>query len=132
MTSTEQQEKVETGLLAGLAALGLRSLNWDQRMAESTQAANHRKIYDESAPKVEDDMNIVLGNVTNTTPAPQPSKLGPVLKGAIGAGLIATGAGLAVGGPLVLDAIRDLKGDTVIQREEGPRYLLELGEPVVE
>lgn len=130
-TSTEQQEKVETGLLAGMAALAMRSLNWDQRMAEATQSANHRKLYDSSVPKVEDDMQIVLGDITTNHPAP-PSKLGAIAKGVIGAGLLATGAGLAVGGPLILDAIRDLKGDTVIQREEGPRYLLDLGNPVTE
>ena len=101
-------------------------------MTEATQKANHKKLYDEAVPAVEDEMNIVLGNVTTTHQAPQPSKAGGLLKAALGAGLIASGAGLAVGGPLVLDAIRDLKGDTVIQKEEGPRYLLDLGEPVTQ
>lgn len=125
-----EREKVETGVLAGLAGMAMRSLNWEQRMLEATQAANHKKIYDEAAPKVEDDMQIVLGDVTNTTQAPQPSKSNAILKGAIGAGLIATGAGLAVGGPLILDAIRDLKGETTIIQEDGPRYLLQLGDPI--
>lgn len=110
--------------------MAMRSLNWDQRMAEATQAANHQALYNKPPPKVEDDVQIVLGNITTTHEAPKPSKGSGLLKAALGAGLIASGAGLAVGGPLILDAIRDLKGDTIIQHEDGPRYLLELGDPV--
>ena len=126
----KKREELETGLLGGLAGLALQSLQFEQKMTEATQAKNHELLHNEQIERGGDDMQIVLGDITTTNEAPKPNKGSSLLKAALGAGLIATGAGLATGGPLILDAIRDLKGETVIQREEGPRYLLDLGDPV--
>lgn len=67
----------------------------------------------------------------NTPKKETPSALGTLAKMAIGAGLISTGAGAAVGVPLLIDALKD--GKTVVERKTDnvpiPAYTLDLGPP---
>lgn len=85
-------------------------------------------------------MQIVLGDVTNTTSSPQPTKqsslLGTAAKAALAFGLLGTGVGAGAAVPLILDILKDFRssttiesGSTIIRTEQGPRYLLGLGEP---
>jgi hypothetical protein len=90
----------------------------------------------------EDGMNINSGNVHNHYPPPPSTPkpgMGTLAKAGIAAALLASGVGMGAAVPFALSALKDITGGTTIQSEtttinteQGPRYMLDLGEPVLE
>jgi hypothetical protein len=145
-TIHEQRQKLKNGLLAGMIPETLRSLQWEQRAMEATQQAAHKATFHEDMTMPDDDDGTV--NVDSPTTInyyndgsasqqqPKSSLLGTAAKVALAAGLLGTGVGAGAAIPLILDVLKDFRSgttitskSTIIKTEQGPRYLLDLGEP---
>jgi hypothetical protein len=133
-TIQEQRQKIKNSLLAGMVPETLRSLKWEQRAVEATQQAAHKATFRE-------DMTINYYNNDGSASQQQPrsSLLGTAAKAALAFGLLGTGVGAGAAVPLILDVLKDFRSgttieseSTIIRTEQGPRYLLGLGEPETE
>lgn len=142
-TIQEQRQKIKNSLLAGMVPEALRSLKWEQQATEATQRAAHKATFNEDMTMPDDDDGTV--NVDSPTTInyfndgsasqqpPGSSLLGTAAKAALAVGLLGTGVGAGVAIPLIIDVISDAKDSTtIINTEQGPRYLLDLGDPVTE
>jgi hypothetical protein len=149
-TIQEQRQKIKNSLLAGMVPETLRSLKWEQRAVEATQQAAHKATFREDMTMPDDDdgtvnvdspttINYYNNDGSASQQQPRSSLLGTAAKAALAFGLLGTGVGAGAAVPLILDVLKDFRSgttieseSTIIRTEQGPRYLLGLGEPETE
>jgi len=119
MSSTGSQRE---GLQTAAMALSVQRMNREETILQAMES--HDVERHTGTPMPEDD-TVHVGDVTNHYEAPKPGeekKTAGLLKLALGAALVASGAGAAFGIPLMLDGGKD-----VIENKPEIRYLLDLG-----
>jgi len=143
-TIHEQRQKIKNGLFAGMIPMALRSLKWEQTMAEATQKAAHKATFSEGVDmpdEGDDTVNVDSPQTVNnyythdgsaSQQQPKSSLLATAAKLALGAGLIGTGAGAGVGIPLLIDAWKNKPDVVVPDQDQGVKYFLDLGKPTAE
>ena len=128
-TTQQQQEKVETGLLASLIPVAMRSLKWEQRMLAAHQSANHKALYGETVPMSDESDAVNVDSPTTVNHYNQPPKPSGLGKVALVLGALACGgAGAAI--PLALSALKsNPEPAPVVETGDSTRYSISLGTP---